>query len=252
MKKLINILKKKKFIPLDKFINIALYDKKSGYYMKQNPFGKNGDFITSPLVSNLFSEMIGIWCVAYWEYLKKPKKIIIAELGPGDGSLCISLIKTFKKFALFYSSIEINLLEKSSKLKRIQKLKIKNKKIKWIKAIEEINSGPVIFLANEFFDALPIKQIKKKESLFFEKYISLSKNSKLKFSYKKANKKIVQAVKDLNLNFLGNTIEYPIVAINYLKIISKKINQFGGSLLIFDYGYTKGKNKENVYLKSRD
>ena len=58
MNKIINILKKKKSLPLDEFINIALYDKKFGYYMKKNPFGKNGDFITSPLISNLFSEMI--------------------------------------------------------------------------------------------------------------------------------------------------------------------------------------------------
>ena len=75
MNKIINILKEKKSIPLDQFINISLYDKKFGYYMKKNPFGKDGDFITSPLISNLFSEMIAIWCVAFWENLGKPKKI---------------------------------------------------------------------------------------------------------------------------------------------------------------------------------
>ena len=73
MNKIINILKKQKSIPLDQFINIALYDKKFGYYIKKNPFGKDGDYITSPLISNLFSEMIGVWCVAFWESLKKPK-----------------------------------------------------------------------------------------------------------------------------------------------------------------------------------
>ena len=78
MNKIINILKKKS-IPLDKFINISLYDKKFGYYMKKNPFGKNGDFITSPLISNLFGEMIAIWCVAYWEHLGKPRKILLVD-----------------------------------------------------------------------------------------------------------------------------------------------------------------------------
>ena len=66
MNKIVNILKKKKTIPLDKFINISLYDKNFGFYMKKNPLGKNGDLITSPLVSNLFGEMIGIWCVSFW------------------------------------------------------------------------------------------------------------------------------------------------------------------------------------------
>ena len=67
MNKIINILKEKKSIPLDQFINIALYDKKFGYYMTKNPFGKEGDFITSPLISNLFGEMLAIWCIAFWE-----------------------------------------------------------------------------------------------------------------------------------------------------------------------------------------
>ena len=70
MSKIINILKKKKSLPLDKFINIALYDKKYGYYMKRNPFGKDGDFITSPMISNLFAEMMALWCISFWEHLK--------------------------------------------------------------------------------------------------------------------------------------------------------------------------------------
>ena len=76
MNKIINILKEKKSIPLDKFINISLYDKKFGYYMTKNPFGKEGDFITSPLISNLFGEMVAIWCVAFWERMGKQKKFI--------------------------------------------------------------------------------------------------------------------------------------------------------------------------------
>ena len=74
MNKIFNILKQEKSISLDKFMDIALYDKKFGYYMKKNPFGKEGDFITSPLISNLFGEMIAIWCVAFWENLGRPKK----------------------------------------------------------------------------------------------------------------------------------------------------------------------------------
>ena len=128
MNKIINILKEKKSLPLDQFIDFALYDKKFGYYMKKNPFGKDGDFITSPLVSNLFSEMVAVWCVAFWEYLGKPKKITIIELGPGDGSLCKNLLVTFKNFKDFNKCLEIKLLEKSSKLKKNSKKKIKKYK----------------------------------------------------------------------------------------------------------------------------
>ena len=138
MRKIINILKKQKSLPLDKFINIALYDKKYGYYMKRNPFGKDGDFITSPMISNLFAEMMALWCISFWEHLKKPKKILIVELGPGDGSLCSDLLKTFKKFDNFYNCLKVNLLEKSEKLKKIQNKKIKNEKVRWINSINQI------------------------------------------------------------------------------------------------------------------
>jgi len=247
MNKIINLLKEKKSIPLDQFINISLYDKKFGYYMKKNPFGQKGDFITAPLISNLFGEMIAVWCVAFWEYIGKPRKILLVELGPGDGSLCKDLLKTFKQFKNFYNSLEINLLEISDKLKTIQKVKINNKKVKWIKKINEINCGPVIFLGNEFFDALPIKQIYKKKKLFFEKYVALSNgNKKVKFLHKKANNSLIKRIQNLNLISVGNTIEYPLVALKFLKTIAKKINKFDGGLLIFDYGYTEKKNQNTL------
>ena len=247
MNKIINILKKRKSIPLDKFINLSLYDKKFGYYMKNNPFGKDGDFITSPMISNLFGEMIAVWCVAFWEHIGKPKKILVVELGPGDGSLCKDLLKTFEQFKDFYNSLEINLLEISSSLEKIQKKKINNKKVKWIKKIKEINYGPVIFLANEFFDALPIKQIFKKKKLFFERHVSLSKNcKKIKFLNKKANNNLVKHVRNLNLISNGDTIEYPLEAQKFLKFIAKKIDKFDGGLLAFDYGYTDNKNRDTL------
>ena len=145
MNEIINILKTKKSIPLDRFINISLYDKKFGYYMKKNPFGAKGDFITSPMISNLFGEMLAIWCVAFWEHMGKPNKILLVELGPGDGTLCKDLLKAFKQFKNFYTSLEINLIEISSKLKIIQKTKINDKKVKWINNINQINCGPIIF-----------------------------------------------------------------------------------------------------------
>ena len=92
------LIKKNDKISLDKFINLSLYDKKFGYYMKKNPFGKKGDFITAPNISRLFSEMIAIWVISFWESLGKPKKFNLVELGSGNGEMMKILLESLKNF----------------------------------------------------------------------------------------------------------------------------------------------------------
>ena len=95
----------KNIIPLDKYITKALYDKKDGYYMKKNPFGLKGDFITSPNISILFSEIITVWIILYWKSLNSPKKINIVEMGAGNAEMMHQIIKTSLKFSFFGSTI---------------------------------------------------------------------------------------------------------------------------------------------------
>ena len=154
---------KEKYITIDKFVDKVLYEKKGGYYMNKNPFGKKGDFVTAPNISILFSEMIALWCVSFWENTNKPKKINIVELGAGNGEMMFQMIKVFERFYHFKISCNYFILEKSQFLEKIQKKKLKNYKVKWLKSLNQIKSGPNIFLANEFFDALPIKQFIKKK-----------------------------------------------------------------------------------------
>ena len=96
-----NFFNASKALPVDKFIENVLYNKKVGYYSSKIPFGKKGDFLTAPGISNLFSEIIAIWFVSTWDTLGRPKTFNIVELGPGDGSLTKILIKTFEKFPIF-------------------------------------------------------------------------------------------------------------------------------------------------------
>jgi len=153
-------------ISLDKFIDKALYDKSKGYYTNKNPIGHKGDFITSPNISVMFSEMITIWLISFWEKLGYPKKINIIELGAGNGEMMNQILKTIENFEKFRSSAKFYIHEKSSYLKKIQKNKNKKYKINWINDLNKISKYPSIFIANEFFDALPIKQfIKKKKQL---------------------------------------------------------------------------------------
>ena len=176
-----------KYISLDKFINKALYDKKVGYYMHKNPFGKNGDFTTAPNISILFSEMLAIWCIAFWKNLGRLKKINIVELGAGNGEMMHQMIKVFERFNNFKKSSKYFILEKSQLLKKNQKKKLIYNKVSWLNSLNKLRNGPNIFLANEFFDALPIKQFIKKNNKWFEKKIKLSRKDNFELVDKLTN-----------------------------------------------------------------
>ena len=235
-----------KHIPFDKFIDIALYHKKTGYYMKKNPFGKDGDFITAPNISILFSEMLAIWCIAFWEHLGCPKKINIIELGAGNGEMMYQMIKVFERFNKFRESSNYFILEKSQFLKKIQKKKLNSHKITWLNSINKIKNGPNIFLANEFFDSLPIKQFIKKNNKWYEK--SIKKNNINKFEFVNVITNIKDLEKKIKINISNNhkIIEFSPLTYEYLNIISKKINAFRGGLLIVDYGYLKKKMRNSL------
>ena len=162
-------------LSIDTFIEKVLYDKKKGYYSQKNPLGIKGDFITAPLVSPLFSEMIAVWVISFWMKLGKPKKFSFVELGPGNGEFCKTLCRTLGNFPELRNSIKIYLLEKSKKLIKVQKKSINDKNVIWIKTLDQIKHGPVLFFGNEFFDSIPIKQFKVDKSKVFEKFIHFEK-----------------------------------------------------------------------------
>ena len=243
--------KNKDLFTLDRFIEESLYNKKYGYYMKKNPFGKRGDFITAPNISILFSEMIAIWVISFWEKLDCPKQFNLIELGAGNGEMMRVLVNTFNKFPQFKSSCKINILEKSKLLQQIQKSNIKNKKIKWLNNLNELNNFPCIFIANEFFDALPIKQFLKKEKKWYERHVQFTNNEELKyldipFDMQKFEKEI-----KLNISYRQKFIEYSPQTSKYLKAIINKIKLNNGGILIIDYAYLEKEMKNTLQAVSK-
>ena len=245
MKKINKLFLENKSLPLDSFLDKVLYDKDIGYYQKKNPFGEKGDFITSPNISNLFGEMITIWLVSFWEKLKKPNKINFIEMGPGNGDLCLTMLRSLKNFPQIYKSININLYERSKTLRMIQKNRIHSKRVKWIKKLSEIKGGPVIFFGNEFLDALPIKQFKKINGKLFEKYVEMNKNS-VNFFFKKSIKKEAKKIKNFNIIKNNDIIEYPEYGFKELELVCSKIKKFNGGALFIDYGYIKERNLDTL------
>ncbi len=235
------VFKQNKNLPLDKFIKKALYDEDYGFYTRKNPFGLKGDFITSPNISVLFSEMIAIWCIAFWENLGKPKFINIVELGPGNGSLAFSLLKSFNNFNSFKDKYKIYLFEKSKYLIGLQKKKLISKNIHWISNLDKVKKGPIIIIANEFFDSLPIKQYFYKNKIWYERYVKLEKNNTLNFCSKKTSLPNFTKICKFDLSKNQKFIEFSPDTVKYIKKISKLLNKSGGGLICFDYGFKNGK-----------
>ena len=233
-------------MPVDDFIEKILYEPKVGYYSSKNPFGKNGDFITSPTISNLFSEIIAIWLVSAWEKMGEPKFFNFIELGPGDGSLTKIIINTVKKFPELNKAIKIYLYEKSPFLKKLQKQNLNNRYIKWIKNFNSITKGPVIFFGNEFFDAIPIKQFSKINNELFEKCYLVENKKNIIERFTRSNKNDLAEIKAFQTLKKLKFIEFPKRGFIELKPILKKVSQLSGGILLIDYGYLKSSNSNTI------
>ena len=242
--------KKSLNFPLDKFINFSLYNKKFGYYMKKNPFGKRGDFITAPNISRLFTEMIAIWIISFWKSLGSPKKFNLIELGAGNGEMMKVLIESFENFPDFLKSCNFVIHEKSPLLIKEQKKKLQKIDILWKSKIDNIKKIPSIFIANEFFDAMPIKQFRKKNKLWFEKFVNFTDSDEAFFFEKKTDIKKIEKKIGFKISKNQNFIEYSQLCLKYLKDISKVIKKNNGGLLLIDYGYFDGKMKNTLQAVS--
>lgn len=233
-------IRKRGYISISEFMEIALTLFPSSYYRFKNPFSDQGDFITSPEVSQMFGEMVGIWVYNQWQLLGKPSPVNLVELGPGQGLLMRDLIKVILKTemkaalaAVYFYDVNEILIEKQK-----QNLSFFDN-TKWTSDLNKLPNIPCIFIANEFFDALPINQyVKEKETwrqvilkdnpegtnIIFEKItVNDNLNEFFNSNYKNA--------KD------GAVIEESTHAAEYIKFLSRHSLDYQSASLIIDYGY---------------
>ena len=216
-----------------------------GYYNTSFPFGKKGDFITAPEVSQMFGELIGLWIVDCWQKMGEPKKFNIIELGPGTGILILDALRAINLNQKCKKACnKIYLLEISNKLKKIQKKNLLKKnfnffnKIEWVNTIEKIEDSPFVLIANEFFDALPVQQIELTQKGWRERLINFNNNKK-KFYFTLSNhrtllEKFLPNLLEENIK-IGEIYEVPVQMIVLLNEIFKKISKIKSFILIIDY-----------------
>ena len=249
-KVLMELKKNNNPITIEKFLEVSLYGEE-GYYTKSNVIGSSGDFITSPEISQLFGEIIGLYILDYWQNNIK-KKFNFVELGPGKGTLIFDIINITKKFSNFIEGLNITLIEKNINLINKQKQKISEsnldiKKVNWLQDFKTFTKEPMIILANEFFDCFPIRQFYKKNDDWYEKMIQYDLNSNsMRFKDIKINNQNI--IKDIQSYDPQDIIEISKSREKYFSKICKHLANVGGMIIVIDYGYLE--KPDNFTLQS--
>ena len=214
------------------FMTVALTDSEHGYYRKKMPLGSKGDFVTSPDISQIFGEIIGIWILALFKKKEKFKEIQIVDLGGGRGTLLSDIKRVLGAKVTNYIFLDIN-----NKLIKIQKKNIKESL--HFRRLEDIPEKPTIFIGNEFLDTFPVNQFIKNKDCWREVCIDHG-DQELIFCHKKTKlSKLLDSQKLINIK-INAIIEINFRSRNFIKKISSFIKRNNGGALFFDYGYTDG------------
>ena len=164
------------------YMAVALHDPDLGYYATRQPLGGAGDFVTAPEISQLFGELIGLWCALVWEEIGRPDPVIVAELGPGSGFLAADLLRAAAALPEFRRAIRLYLVETSARLREEQRRRLASAAPTWLGRVDELPAGPALIVANEFLDALPIRQLVRGNSHWAERMVALDGADRLVFA----------------------------------------------------------------------
>ena len=168
------------------YMTACLYDPQAGYYATRPALGAEGDFVTAPLVSQMFGELIGLWAVETWRAMGAPKRFLLVEAGPGDGTLISDILRAARLMPPFIDAAELWLVEVSEPLKARQKAALADAPLApfWVKQIGDLPPGaPVILIANELLDCLPARQfVQKAGGGWVEKLVGLDDAGNLTFA----------------------------------------------------------------------
>jgi NADH dehydrogenase [ubiquinone] 1 alpha subcomplex assembly factor 7 len=152
---------------------MALHDPDYGYYRRRDPIGAPGDFITAPEISQVFGELIGLWCAICWDGMGRPEPVILAELGPGTGMLMADLLRAADAVPGFRRALRLHLIETSPILRARQQQRLGAAQPVWLDRPEDLPAGPLLLVANEFLDALPVRQLVRGRRAWCERLVAL-------------------------------------------------------------------------------
>jgi SAM-dependent MidA family methyltransferase len=216
-------------ITVERYMSLCL----TSYYANRDPFGTGGDFVTAPEISQMFGELIGLWTVAVWQSMGEPSAFRLVEIGPGRGTLMADALRAARLSPGFLTAASIHLVETSPALceRQRQTLAGTGRPAFWHESLAEVPPGPALVVANEFLDALPVRQFVATERGWCERLVGLEGGA-LTFGLRAEPEPSLDPPRAI-----GDVLEIPAAALAATGTLAERIVREGGAALFVDYGY---------------
>lgn len=217
-------------ITLAQYMELCLLHPQHGYYSTQSPFGAAGDFITSPEISQIFGEICGLALAQVWMEQRRPVPITLAELGPGRGTLMADILRVIQRAEGMTEAAEVTLIEASAQLRQTQRRRLGD--VRHLASVEALPPKPLLLIANEFFDALPIRQFERVAGGWSERMVNADETG--------LYLGLAPPVDLPRKGEIGDIVELCPQAARIVRVVANRIAQHGGAALIIDYGGWNG------------
>ncbi len=218
-------------ISVARYITACLHDPDFGYYATRPALGLDGDFVTAPLISQMFGELVGVWAASTWELMGRPAPFRLVEMGPGDGTLMSDILRATRHAPGFIEAADLWLVEVSEPLKILQRNRL-GEAPRWAPALAEVPGGaPLILVANELLDCLPARQFVRTATGWAEQVVGLDARRRLTFGL--AATPVASLLPDAAL---GQVYEQSAPQAALGGEIGRRIATDGGAALLIDYG----------------
>ena len=228
-------------IPVARYLALCLGHPTHGYYMARDPLGATGDFVTAPEISQMFGELLGLWAGAVWQQMGAPARVLLVELGPGRGTLMADALRATRAVPGFGAAVAVHLVETSPTLRRRQQQALASHAIAlaWHDDIMQLPGAPMIVLANEFFDALPVSQAVKTADGWHERMVGLNADGRLALALHPAPIPGFEALLPPALRNAPAGAVYEWRSEREVSELCARLQHFGGAVLAIDYGHVE-------------
>jgi NADH dehydrogenase [ubiquinone] 1 alpha subcomplex assembly factor 7 len=227
-------------MPVWRYMELCLTHPQHGYYVARDPLGREGDFTTSPEVSQMFGELLGLWTASVWKVIDSPSVLRLIELGPGRGTMMADALRALRVLPPLYQSLSVHLVEINPVLRDKQKSTLAGvRNIAWHERLDDVPDGPSVILANEYFDVLPIHQVVKRETGWHERVVEIDGNGQLVFGTATEPTPRFEALLPplVRAAPVGAVFEWRPDA--EIMRIATRVRDQGGAALIIDYGHLR-------------